>query len=156
MKKGANSLKIADVWKLAQTGDLSASLNHDSPTGYARQVSLEDLVTDLRSNPDSELLADAISDYLHANYRDAMRRLEKVEKPSRLVLALKVICLLQMAARDEMIVSRHPREYLRDSVLKDLKHLDDGHDFREANEWLERFCFGHDLPLEFWEIANKT
>jgi len=155
MKRRSNTLQARELWEMAQSGQFELTANHRELPDHQR-ISLIDTIEQLRRDPNIAPLADELSEYLNGNYRDALRRLERTENPSHLVIVLlKVTCLLQMEVHNEMIGNTRPREYLRDRILKQIKQLGETDELRVITEWLEAFCFGHELPVEFWSITSK-
>lgn len=155
MKRRANTLHPHEVWELAQSGHLELTADH-AKLPDQQHLSLIDTAETLHRDPNTSSFADEVTEYLNGNYRDVVRRLERPENSSHLAnLSLKVMCLLQMEARNETIGNTRPREYLRDRILKQLKQSDETDELRTVIEWLEAFCFGHELPTGFWSITTK-
>ena len=70
------------------------------------------------------MLKGELEGYVAGNYRNALRRLEQVEITSLPSVLLKVLCLLQMMLKDELIGNIQPNDYLRDKVIPQLKHVE--------------------------------
>ncbi len=154
MKRRSNTFQARELWEIAQSGQFELPANHRELPDHQR-ISLTDTVEQLYRNPNTTVLGDELTEYLNGNYRDVLRRLEQLENSSHLVIVLlKVTCLLQMEARNEKIGNKRPKEYLRDRILQQLKQLSETDELRVTTEWLEAFCFGHELPVEFWSSAS--
>ena len=154
MKRPSSTLQPHEVWEIAEAGHLELTANHAKLPDEQR-LSLADTVERLHRDSSTSSFADELTEYLNGNYREVLRRLERLENASLLAnLSLKVMCLLQMEARNETIGNTHPREYLRDQILKQFKQLDETDELRTIVDWLEAFCFGHELPVEFWSSAS--
>ncbi|XWX05463.1 hypothetical protein VZO05_07845 [Aggregatilineales bacterium SYSU G02658] len=150
MKTNSNTIQARELWEIVQSGQLEILAKClDLP--YHPLTSLVGTVEQLYRNPSTVFLGDELNEYLNGNYRDVLRRLERIEDSDNLVVVLlKVVCLLQMEALNETIGGTRPVDYLRDRTLKQIKQLGKTDELRVITKWLEAFCLGYELPSEFW------
>jgi hypothetical protein len=152
--QSGKEMRIEDVWEMIQAGSQTFPDKKLEASNTPIFLSLEGAIDQLQQDPAFSALRGELAGYVSRNYRDVLRRLEHLETPSLQSALLKVLCLLQMALKDEFIGNTHPIEYLRDKVIPQLKQVEHGDEsgvVKVHREWLERYCWGHELPNEFWE-----
>lgn len=94
--------------------------------------------------------------YTKGRYWELLRQLEDSQQVTTSAVLLRILCLLHLISTNERIGNLTAFEYLRDKVLPQLKQVEDKDDtgrLKQYREWLSRFCLGHDLPTEFWEVV---
>ena len=99
----------------------------------------------------------AAAEYVEGKCRDLLRSLEH-ESANTWSVILRVLCLLRMSQSHETIGETDALKYLRDRVLPRIKQVEvDGGtpELHQRQEWLERFCLGHELPDEFWDALAE-
>ncbi len=141
---------ISELWHAIQSGELRLPQAESSgKTGQLRPLNgnLETLAEEY------SMPAEYVRDYEAGKFKELLRKLEKQSDISLYEVLLKVLCLLHMAKSDESIGNKHPVEYLRDRILPQLKQVeyqDETGVVSERREWLELYCYGHELPSKFW------
>ena len=153
-----DEMRTEDVWEAIQSEhfnllDKSYNLPHNP-----LYLSLHDNFDKLQQELSIAPLKQQLAEYISGNYRDSLRHLEELETLSLSSVLLKVLCLLQMAMKDEYIANTHPIEYLRDKVIPQLKQVESSNgDIKLCREWVERFCLGYDLlTLDAWDFIKIT
>ena len=123
-------MRIEDVWEAIKL-NVSAFLTRTSRHRTVQYIFLlKERSDQLQKEPAISALRGELEGYISGNYRDALRGLERLHSPSLTSVLLKVLCLLQMALKDDFIGNTHPIEYLRDKVIPQLKHVEYGDKIR--------------------------
>jgi hypothetical protein len=144
--------KIEDLWRDIDTGGFEPPIQKSQVIYHETLQTLRDSFDQLEQPLVQAGLIEAYEGYLQGRYKEVLRRLEKTA--SLPAVLIKVLCLLQMAVKNEAIAQTPPTQYLRDKVLPQLKQVE-GNDetgrIKVCREWLEAFCYGRALNVNFRE-----
>jgi len=140
-------MTVPELWAhLAKGGDVLLA----QATAQSDEKRLLLLANQLDRLPEN--VKAAAAQYVDGNYRDLLRSLEP--EVATWSVILRVLCLLRMSQSHETIHQMDALEYLRDRVLDQIKEGDTP-ELHQRQEWLKRFCLGHELPDEFWEALAE-
>jgi hypothetical protein len=147
-----SQMTISELWNAIQSGDLEIERSPLQEDPILRPLNLVEIANAI------SLPSNYVEHYQVGNYKELLRLLEDHDDMSLSLVLLKIICLLNMSKLNQSIGNKNALEYLRDHTIPQLRQVENQDKtglLGERRMWLELFCYGRDLPDEFWSVSES-